>query len=62
MHIQVKRGFVIRDPLTKTYIPLEGLDVPDADLFYARRLAEGSVEIAESAIPRDAAKQEQKKS
>jgi hypothetical protein len=62
MHIRVKRGFVIRDPMTREYIPHEGLSVPDGDLFYARRLAEGSVEIVEQSAPSDGRKEEQKKS
>lgn len=34
---------VIRDPHTKRQLPAEGGDVPDGDVFWNRRLRDGSV-------------------
>lgn len=36
----------VRDPKTKMQIPASGLEVPDGDTYWNRRIAEGDVVIA----------------
>lgn len=48
MLIKVKSGLVIRDPATRTFVPPEGLEVPDDNLFWQRRLRDGDVELVNS--------------
>lgn len=48
MLIKVKEGLAIRDPVTKMFIPPEGLDVPDGDPFWQRRLRDGDVSQADA--------------
>lgn len=47
MRIKPKAGLRIRHPLTKLPIPETGIDVPDTDTFWTRRLADGDVVLAE---------------
>ncbi len=49
MRVQVAPGLVIRDPITKQLVPPEGIDVPDGDLFWHRRLRDGDVLIVQPA-------------
>ena len=38
-------GLRVRDPVTKAHIPETGHEVPDGDLFWARRLRDGDVTL-----------------
>jgi hypothetical protein len=57
MRVAPAEGLVIRDPVTKQFVPPEGIDVPDGDLFWQRRLRDrDAVKLkpqsqAESAAP-----------
>jgi Protein of unknown function (DUF2635) len=43
MFVKPGPGLVLRDPVTKQFIPAEGVEVPDGDLFWQRRLRDGDV-------------------
>jgi len=44
----VSGGPDVFDPLTKTFIPPEGITVGEFDLYWHRRLRDGDVEIVKS--------------
>ena len=43
MFVMPAPGLKVRDPKTKRHIPDEGIEVPDTDTFWNRRLADGDV-------------------
>jgi hypothetical protein len=43
MFVMPAPGLKVRDPRTKRTIPDEGIEVPDTDSFWLRRLADGDV-------------------
>jgi hypothetical protein len=42
------KGGVVRDPRTKRIVPAEGIDVPDADFYWHRRVAHGDVTLGDA--------------
>jgi hypothetical protein len=49
------KGGVVRDPRTKRIVPAEGLEVPDSDFYWHRRLAHGDVTLRETSAAPDPA-------
>ena len=47
MKVYPAPGLRVRDPVTKAHIPETGHEVPDGDLFWARRLRDGDVTLDE---------------
>ncbi|UPG86854.1 DUF2635 domain-containing protein [Luteibacter aegosomatis] len=43
MRVYPKPGMRVRDPVKRDYLPDDGRDVDDADLYWLRRLADGDV-------------------
>ncbi len=60
MKVKPAPGLRVRDPVTKQFLPDEGIEVDDNDLYYIRRLADGDVVPAGSPSP-DAAPATQNK-
>jgi uncharacterized protein DUF2635 len=49
-HLRVEgepEHLIVRDPRTMQPLPAEGREVPDTDLYWAKRLAEGDVVLSE---------------
>lgn len=51
MWIKVKDGLQFRHPVTRQFIPAEGIEVPDDDLFFARRLRDGDIVVSSPPNP-----------
>lgn len=49
-HLVPAQGLILRDPITGEILPPEGKHLPDSK-YWRRRLAEGSVTIAEPPAP-----------
>ena len=45
MKVYPTPGLQTRDPVSKQLLAPEGMDVPDGDLFYVRRLRDGDVTL-----------------
>jgi len=43
MFVKPAPGVKVRDPHSRLHIPETGLEVPDTDIYWARRLADGDV-------------------
>lgn len=43
MIVKPAKGLKIRNPRTKFHIPESGIEVPDTDVYWLRRLADGDV-------------------
>ncbi len=43
MFVKPRPGVKVRDPHSKLHIPEGGLEVPDTDTYWARRLRDGDV-------------------
>ncbi|WP_175795965.1 DUF2635 domain-containing protein [Burkholderia anthina] len=43
MKVKPAPGLKVRDPVLKDYLPAEGREVGDFDLYYIRRLRDGDV-------------------
>lgn len=51
MYVKPGPGLVVRDPVTKTLMPAEGMEVPDGDLHWERLLRDGDVVRTEPPAP-----------
>lgn len=47
MFVKPKEGLSIIDPITRTVVAPEGIEVPDGDHYWVRRLRDGDVMEAE---------------
>lgn len=56
MFIKPAAGVKVRDPASKLHIPETGVEVPDHDTFWTRRLLDGDVVLVQPAVPAPAAK------
>jgi hypothetical protein len=45
MRVAPAPGLVIRDPVTKLFVPPEGIEVAESDLFWVRRINDGDAVI-----------------
>ena len=52
MRVKPAPGLVVRDPLSRRPVPAEGLEVPDTDSFWLRRLRDGDVVRVEVGAPK----------
>lgn len=43
MIVKPAPGLKVRHPVTKQFLPPEGIEVPDGDIFWARAAADGDV-------------------
>lgn len=43
MLVKPREGVKVRDPVSKLHIPEAGIEVPNTDTYWARRLADGDV-------------------
>lgn len=43
MTVKPREGVKVRDPLSKRHIPESGIEVPDSDSYWHRRLQDGDV-------------------
>jgi hypothetical protein len=43
MFVKPAKGLKVRDPASKRHIPETGIEVPDTDTFWMRRLMDGDV-------------------
>ena len=48
MHVKPAPGRAVRDPRSLMLLPEEGREVPDNDAFWARRVRDGDVIVAEA--------------
>jgi hypothetical protein len=48
MRVKPKEGIKIRNPDTGQLVPAEGIEVPDSDIFWIRRIRDGDAEKVES--------------
>lgn len=48
MRVKPKEGMKIRDPVTGALVPDSGIEVPDTDIFWLRRLRDGDAEKVEA--------------
>jgi hypothetical protein len=55
MFVKSKEGLSIIDPVTRTLVPVEGMEVPDGDHYWIRRLRDGDVVEAEKPAAPEAA-------
>ncbi|WP_322080166.1 DUF2635 domain-containing protein [Burkholderia cenocepacia] len=46
MIVKPAPGLKVRHPVTKQFLPAEGIEVPDGDIFWTRAAADGDVVIA----------------
>ena len=46
MIVKPAPGLKVRHPVTKQFLPDEGIEVPDGDIFWTRAAADGDVVIA----------------
>lgn len=52
MRIYPTPGLVVRDPVKRDVVPESGREVPDDDVFWQRRLADGDVSLKQpEAVP-----------
>lgn len=51
MFVKPAPGIKLRDPVTKQFIPSEGLQVDDFDLFWIRRINDGDVVVVDALKP-----------
>lgn len=49
MIVKPAPGLKVRHPVTKQFLPDEGIEVPDGDIFWNRVAADGDVVIAAAA-------------
>lgn len=49
MIVKPAPGLKVRHPVTKQFLPDEGIEVPDNDIFWNRAAADGDVVIAAAA-------------
>ncbi|SIT50441.1 conserved hypothetical protein [Paraburkholderia piptadeniae] len=49
MKVKPAPGLKVRDPVLKDYLPDEGREVGDFDLYYIRRLRDGDVVLVDEA-------------
>ncbi|AXK61538.1 DUF2635 domain-containing protein [Burkholderia sp. IDO3] len=48
MIVKPAPGLKVRHPVTKQFLPDEGIEVPDGDIFWTRVAGDGDVEISPS--------------
>ncbi|MCA8260813.1 DUF2635 domain-containing protein [Burkholderia multivorans] len=48
MIVKPAPGLKVRHPVTKQFLPPEGIEVPDGDIFWTRAAADGDVVIEAS--------------
>jgi len=63
MYIKPRAGLQVIDPVRKQFLPEEGMEVDDLDLYWARRLRDGDVvrasaPVVSSKVPNQAAASE----
>jgi hypothetical protein len=59
MRIAPREGLKIRDPHSRLHIPAAGIDVPDTDTYWTRRLADGDVVLVTEITQQPAEKAEE---
>ncbi len=60
MFVKPAPGLKVRDPRSRLHIPETGLEVPDTDTYWARRLADGDIVEVKPAIVAKATSQKGK--
>lgn len=45
MFVKPAPGLKVRDPRSKLHIPADGVEVPDTDTYWARRVRDGDVVV-----------------
>jgi hypothetical protein len=54
MKVYPAPGLLVRDPVSKTHVPADGLEVSDGDFFWNRLLRDGDVTLTPPAATTEA--------
>lgn len=57
MIIRPREGLKVRDPVSRRHIPESGIEVPDTDTYWTRRLMDGDVVLVTPAVPAETPKE-----